>query len=310
MGKIPVIVILGPTAVGKTALSVKLAKKWQGEVISGDSMQVYQGLDIGTAKITPEEMEEVPHHLIDVASPDTAFTAADFKHLTEQAIETIWQKGHLPIIAGGTGLYIQSVFYDYEFGQTGKNEAYRQKLAEYSNEELWQMLKEKDPKSASEIHANNKQRVIRALEVIHETKQPFSDFQVHKQLKATYAPCFIALDMERGQLYERINSRVQQMLANGLEQEAFRLYEQGIPQSQASKGIGYKEWIPYFEGNETKEEVIAAIQQNSRHFAKRQLTWFRNRMTVHWLDAADEALLQKADHLIRAFLEDNPDWRF
>ncbi|WP_239254833.1 tRNA (adenosine(37)-N6)-dimethylallyltransferase MiaA [Listeria ilorinensis] len=310
MGKIPVIVILGPTAVGKTALSVKLAKKWQGEIISGDSMQVYQGLDIGTAKIKPEEMEGVPHHLLDVTSPDTAFTAADFKRLTEQAIETIWQKGHLPLIVGGTGLYIQSVFYDYEFGQTGKNEAYRQELANFSSEQLWQLLKEKDPKSASEIHANNKQRVIRALEVIHETNKPFSDFQVHNQLKSTYAPCFIALDMDRGQLYERINSRVEQMLAAGLEQEAFHLYELGVHQSQASKGIGYKEWGPYFEGACTKEEVISAIQQNSRHFAKRQLTWFRNRMTVNWLNATDEKLLQQADCLIQAFLKDNLDWRF
>lgn len=302
LSKIPVIVIVGPTAVGKTSLSIELAKKLNGEIISGDSMQVYQGLDIGTAKITPEEMDDIKHYLIDVTDPSVPFTAAKFQSETRKWIEEIHRAGKMPIIVGGTGLYIQSVFYDYGFGNSSEDKTYRAELERLDKTVLWQMLEQQDPESAAQIHENNKRRVIRALEVMHLTGKPFSEYQVHNELNATYKPLFLGLDLDRELLYERINQRVELMFEQGLVTEAKKLFDQNLVDVPAIRGIGYKELFPYFEGNSTLEEAKELIQKNSRHFAKRQLTWFRNRMDIDWIQAGTSTTEAEAMNKVTTFL--------
>ncbi|MBC2261527.1 tRNA (adenosine(37)-N6)-dimethylallyltransferase MiaA [Listeria sp. FSL L7-0091] len=302
MSKIPVIVIVGPTAVGKTNLSVAFAKKLDGEIISGDSMQVYRGLNIGTAKITPEEMGGIKHYLIDVTDPAVPFTAAKFQSETRGLIESIHNRGKLPIIVGGTGLYIQSVFYDYDFGNVSEDKAYRAELAQLDKTTLWQMLEQLDSKSAELIHENNKRRIIRALEVIHLTGKPFSEYQVHHALNERYQPLFLGLDLDRELLYERINQRVEQMFKQGLVAEARKLYDENLADVPAIRGIGYKELFTYFEGNSSLEEAKELIQKNSRHFAKRQLTWFRNRMDIDWIQAGTSTTEAEALNKAQSFL--------
>lgn len=304
MSAIPVIVIVGPTAVGKTALSIAVAEKFSGEIISGDSMQVYKGLDIGTAKVTTEEMHTIPHYLIDEVEPQTPFTAAKFQKATKQYIHQIAGRANLPIIVGGTGLYIQSVFYDYNFGTIAEDRTYRKELEKLDNDVLWEQLKALDSLSAERIHANNKQRVIRALEVIKATNKPFSAMHTHKEPVADFRPLYIGLDLPREQLYARINARVELMLQAGLVEEARNLYEQGLDKNlPAMKGIGYKELFAFFEGDTSLEAATDQIKQNSRRFAKRQLTWFRNRMDIHWLEADSQMLNNTAEQLITDFLK-------
>ncbi|WP_163653511.1 tRNA (adenosine(37)-N6)-dimethylallyltransferase MiaA [Listeria sp. PSOL-1] len=310
MNKIPVVVLLGPTAVGKTALSVLLAKTFHAEVISGDSMQVYRGLDIGTAKITTEEMQQVPHHLIDILDPKDAYTAAKFKSDAVKLIHDIAERGYLPMIVGGTGLYIQSVFYDYAFGGVKEDPAYRKKLEARSEEELWLELKRLDPASSKVIHPNNKRRVIRALGVIQQTKQPFSAYQTHLTLGEQFTPCFIGLNLPREKLYARINQRVDMMLELGLLAEAEKLFHMQLLNAPATRGIGYKELFLYFEGKLTLEEATEQMKKNSRHFAKRQLTWFRNRMDVTWIEAEQPETLQTAKQVIKEFLQLDDRLRF
>ncbi|MBF2444939.1 tRNA (adenosine(37)-N6)-dimethylallyltransferase MiaA [Listeria welshimeri] len=302
MSKIPVIVIVGPTAVGKTSLSIELAKKLDGEIISGDSMQVYRGLDIGTAKITSEEMCGIKHYLIDVTDASVPFTAAKFQSVTMALIESIHNRGKLPIIVGGTGLYIQSVFYDYDFGNSSEDKAFRAKLDSLDKVTLWKMLEQQDPESAKLIHENNKRRVIRALEVIHLTGKPFSEYQVHHKLNDMYKPLFLGLDLDRALLYERINQRVDIMFEQGLVSEAKKLYDENLADVPAIRGIGYKELFTYFEGNSTLEEAKELIQKNSRHFAKRQLTWFRNRMEINWIQAGTSSTETEAMNKVKTFL--------
>lgn len=304
MSAIPVIVIVGPTAVGKTALSIAVAEKFSGEIISGDSMQVYKGLDIGTAKVTTEEMHTISHYLIDEVEPQTPFTAAKFQKATKQYIHQIAGRANLPIIVGGTGLYIQSVFYDYNFGTIAEDRTYRKELEKLDNDVLWEQLKALDSLSAERIHANNKQRVIRALEVIKATNKPFSAMHTHKEPVADFRPLYIGLDLPREQLYARINARVELMLQAGLVEEARNLYEQGLDKNlPAMKGIGYKELFAFFEGDISLEAATDQIKQNSRRFAKRQLTWFRNRMDIHWLEADSQMLNNTAEQLITDFLK-------
>lgn len=304
MSAIPVIVIVGPTAVGKTALSIAVAEKFSGEIISGDSMQVYKDLDIGTAKVTTEEMHTIPHYLIDEVEPQTPFTAAKFQKATKQYIHQIAGRANLPIIVGGTGLYIQSVFYDYNFGTIAEDRTYRKELEKLDNDVLWEQLKALDSLSAERIHANNKQRVIRALEVIKATNKPFSAMHTHKEPVADFRPLYIGLDLPREQLYARINARVELMLQAGLVEEARNLYEQGLDKNlPAMKGIGYKELFAFFEGDISLEAATDQIKQNSRRFAKRQLTWFRNRMDIHWLEADSQVLNNTAEQLITDFLK-------
>lgn len=285
-----VLVIAGPTGVGKTALSIHLAQRFQGEIISGDSMQIYRGLDIGTAKVTPAEAQGIPHHLIDIKDPGESFSVAEFQHLAREKIDEITSRGKLPMIVGGTGLYIQALLYDYDLGgrlESG-SQALRERYAAFATEEgnqaLWELLQEKDPQAAAKIHFNNQRKVIRALEVLERTGR--SILAPENEPQKRYDDFLIGLTTERSLLYQRINERVEQMFAAGLVKEAAIL--RALPESQAAKGIGYREFFPYFAGEEDLAAVKEAIKQDSRRYAKRQLTWFRNRMTPHWVDLVQQ----------------------
>ncbi|ATA59633.1 tRNA (adenosine(37)-N6)-dimethylallyltransferase MiaA [Geobacillus stearothermophilus] len=286
-----VVVIVGPTAVGKTRLGIALAKKLGGEIISGDSMQIYKGMDIGTAKVKPDEMDGIPHHLLDIKEPCEPFSVVEFQRLCRALIADISARGRLPIIVGGTGLYIQAAIYDYQFSDAPSDEAYRRALrqlaAEQGVEALHRQLEAVDPESAARIHPRNVRRVIRALEVYHSTGKPFSEWQRGQQKQLLYEAAIIGLTAERSVLYRRINERVDQMIAEGLVDEARALYDRGFRDCQAVQAIGYKELYDYFDGRVSLEEAIEQLKQNSRRYAKRQLTWFRNQMPVEWFDMTD-----------------------
>ncbi|RKL69080.1 tRNA (adenosine(37)-N6)-dimethylallyltransferase MiaA [Salipaludibacillus neizhouensis] len=287
----PLIVVVGPTAVGKTATSIQLAQHFNGEIISGDSMQVYRDMDIGTAKITPEEMEDVPHHLIDIINPQDSFSVADFQSAANTAIHKIYEKGRIPFIVGGTGLYVNAVLYNYDFSEKGEDTAFRERLEQYAeengNEALHSQLKDIDPESYQELHPNNRRRVIRTLEVYHLTGKPLrSDKEENRS--SSYDFYVIGLTMDRDKLYERINLRVEQMIQDGLIEEVKKLTNEGFASVQSMQAIGYKEITPYILGDCSKEEAIDNLKQNSRRFAKRQLTWFRNKMDIEWFDMTDD----------------------
>ncbi|MTD42416.1 tRNA (adenosine(37)-N6)-dimethylallyltransferase MiaA [Erwinia sp. CPCC 100877] len=279
-----VLVIVGPTAVGKTALSVELANKLNGEIISGDSMQVYKQLDIGTAKATEQERAGIPHYLIDCRELSETYSVADFQKEGRRAIEAISAKGKLPIVVGGTGLYIQALLYDFELGSKDESSEIRQFYEEFAeqhgNQRLWLLLEEKDPKAAASIHFNNRKKVIRALEVFDKTGH--SILAPKETPKKLYDYFLVGLETERSLLYDRINKRVDAMLQEGLLKEAELLYQ--IQPEQSVQGIGYKEFFTYFAGNDSFEAAVAQVKQNSRRYAKRQLTWFRNRMNASWWD--------------------------
>lgn len=283
-----VVVIIGPTAVGKTKLSIELAKKYNGEIISGDSMQIYKGMDIGTAKIQPDEMGGIRHHLIDIKNPDESFSVAEFQELVREIMNEVTARGKLPFIVGGTGLYIQSVLNDYQFGEIQTDPSFRKQLEERANLEgngkIHQLLKEVDPESAERIHANNVRRVIRALEVYHCTGKKITELQQNTPTEFLYDTALIGLTMDRDLLYERINKRVDIMMNQGLLQEVDSLYKMGYKDCQSIQAIGYKELYEYFNGRVTLEQAIETLKQNSRRYAKRQLTWFRNKMDVEWFD--------------------------
>ena len=304
-----VLVIVGPTAVGKTALSVELAKKFHGEIISGDSLQVYKKLDIGTAKIKTSEMEGIPHHLIDVIEPNETYSVADFQKAGRKLITEITERGRLPMIVGGTGLYIQSLLYDFQLGAkeesvTAVRKKYEELAETLSKKELWEYLKTKDPLAAEKIHWNNQRKVIRALEVFEVTGYSITTPQ--EEPARLYDYCMIGLNTERALLYQRINQRVDSMLEEGLLEEARFVYELG--EVQASQGIGYKEFYPYFKGEESLENVVGQLKMNSRRYAKRQLTWFRNRLDAHWFDLlAESSSMEQIDQLIRTWLEEKDD---
>lgn len=284
------IVIIGPTGVGKTNLSIELAKRFSGEVISGDSMQIYKTMDIGTAKITAEEMRGIPHHLINIKEPTDGFSVAEFQQLVRKKVTEITNRGHLPIIVGGTGLYIQAVLYDYQFPHAPSDFLFRKHMentvAEKGKDWLYEELEKKDPESAKKIHPNNIRRVIRALEVLHCTGKTMSQYEKAQSFELLYDSAIIGLTMERGQLYKRINQRVDQMLAAGLVEEVKMLYDQSIRNCQSIQAIGYKELYAYFDGKTTMEEAVEQLKQNSRRYAKRQYTWFRNKMNVTWFDVS------------------------
>lgn len=288
--KKPLIILTGPTAVGKTNLSIKLAKLVGGEIISADSMQVYKGMDIGSAKITKEEMDDVPHHLIDILEPWDEFNVVVFQKKCKEAIAGIYERGHIPILTGGTGFYIQAVLKDIDFTENDDNSEYRTQLEELGKEKgadhLHNMLKEIDSASAEAIHANNMKRVIRALEFYHFTGKKISE---HNEQEAEKEPaynfCYFVLNDDRDKLYERIEQRVDIMLKNGLEDEVYRLLEKSCNRDMVSmQGLGYKEMIDYLEGKITLEEAIYIIKRDTRHFAKRQITWFKREKDVIWLN--------------------------
>lgn len=288
-----IIVIVGPTAVGKTDFSIELAKRFNGEVVSGDSMQIYKKLDIGTAKATPLEMDGIPHHLIDIKEIDEPYSVSDFQEDASKKIEEITSSGKVPIIVGGTGLYIESLLYPVSHsGEAEPNFELRNELEEYAkengNQGLWERLNKIDTDAAEKIHPNNVRRVIRALEVYYEIGQLFSSFQNERKKKdSIYDAYIICLNTDRSLLYERINKRVDIMIEEGLLEEAQELWNKlgPEPKAQSTKGIGYQELFPYFNDESNLDEAVAKIKQNSRRYAKRQLTWFRNRLeNVHWYD--------------------------
>ncbi|TDM24372.1 tRNA (adenosine(37)-N6)-dimethylallyltransferase MiaA [Macrococcoides canis] len=300
MNKIPLIVIVGPTAVGKTALSIEVAKAVNGEIISGDAIQVYRGMDIGSAKITQEEMEGIPHHLIDILNPDEAYSAAQFKAHAEKLIEDIYSRGKTPMIVGGTGLYIQSVLYEYEFEE--EDNALKKdilcKLEQYNKETLYAMLKDKDPKAAALIHMNNRQRVLRALTYYEMHHKSITDQKKSQTLSPKYDTFIIGLNMPRPILYDRINHRVLLMIEQGLVQEVSTLLSKGYREKQSMTAIGYKEIIPYIDGEVSLNQAVESLQQNSRNFAKRQLTWFNNQMKIDWFDTDDLSVQTITDQIM------------
>ena len=288
----PLVILAGPTAVGKTDLSIQLAKRIGGAIISADSMQVYKYMDIGSAKVMPEEMEGVKHYLIDELDPSDEFNIVRFQQMAKEALNEIYANGQIPIVAGGTGFYIQALLYDIDFTHQDSNEAFRKKMAdfvaEHGAEALHEKLKEMDPVSYETIHANNTKRVIRALEYYHLTGQPISahNEQEHKK-ESPYNFAYFVLTDDRAHLYERIDRRVDLMMEKGLVDEVKRLYDMGYHKDMVSmQGLGYKELLSYLDGECTLDEAVYIIKRETRHFAKRQLTWFRRERDVIWLDKA------------------------
>ena len=288
--KRPLIVLTGPTAVGKTSLSISLAKAVNGEIISADSMQVYKKMDIGSAKIRPEEMQGVKHYLVDVLEPEEEFHIVKFQQMAKEAMEEIYKKGKIPILVGGTGFYIQAVTRDIDFTEAQQENTYRaelEKLAETEGAEyLHDRLKEVDPASADTIHANNVKRVIRALEFYHQNGTPISAHnEEQKKQTSPYNLAYFVLNAPRDILYERIDKRVDQMLEEGLVKEVADLRQEGCHRGMVSmQGLGYKEILAYLEGEYPLEEAVRILKRDTRHFAKRQLTWFRRESDVIWVD--------------------------
>lgn len=290
MCKQPIVILTGPTAVGKTALSIRLAKQIDGAVISADSMQVYRHMDIGSAKISREEMAGVPHYLIDELEPDEEFHVVRFVELAKKYMEQIYSEGKIPIIVGGTGFYIQALLYDIDFTEQECDEAYRHTLEQLAKEKgtgyLHAMLREVDPESAEAIHANNVKRVIRALEFYHLSGQKISEHnEKERQKSSPYNFAYFVLSDDRANLYQRIDRRVDLMIEQGLVEEVAKLKEMGCHSGMVSmQGLGYKEILDYLDGMRTLEEAVYIIKRETRHFAKRQLTWFRRERDVIWLE--------------------------
>lgn len=291
--KPPLLVLTGPTAVGKTKLSISLAKAINGEIISADSMQVYRHMDIGSAKIRKEEMEGVPHYLVDVLEPEEEFHIVKFQQMAKEAMKEIYSRNKIPILVGGTGFYIQSVTKDIDFTEAEQETAYRQELEALALEKgsafLHEKLREVDPQSAEEIHENNVKRVIRALEFYEQNGFPISQHNVEqKQRQSPYQLAYFVLNAPRPLLYERIDRRVDEMIQEGLVKEVQTLKERGCHRGMVSmQGLGYKEILDYLEGNCSLEEAVRILKRDTRHFAKRQITWFKREEDVTWVNKDD-----------------------
>lgn len=288
--KKPLVILTGPTAVGKTKASIGLAKAIGGEIISADSMQVYKQMDIGSAKIKPSEMDGIPHYLVDILEPDEEFHVVLFQQMAKQAIQKIYEKGKIPILVGGTGFYIQAVLYDIDFSENEKDTSYREELEKLAQtkgaEYLHDRLREVDEKSAQDIHANNVKRVIRALEYFHQTGEKISEHNEEQRKKVSpYNFSYFVLNDERAHLYERINLRVDQMINEGLVREVQSLKEKGYTRDMVSmQGLGYKEMLDYLDNKCSLEDAVEIIKRDTRHFAKRQITWFKRESDVTWID--------------------------
>ena len=286
-----VVVIVGPTASGKTALSIELAKKINGEIISSDSMQIYKDMDIGTAKVTKEEMQGIKHYLVDFVSPDCRYTVSDFKKDSENAIKEILQKGKTPIVVGGTGLYVNSLIYGIEYQDMKFDEEYRNKLMELAESEdglkkLYEEANKIDPEATKKISSNDKKRIVRILEIYKATGKNKTEQEILSRQKGVdYDFKVFGIDMERSKLYERINLRVDIMLKQGLENEVKNLISKYSEFPTAMQGLGYKEVIEFFDGKTSRDEMIEKIKQESRRYAKRQLTWFKKNKETIWLDS-------------------------
>ena len=289
----PLIILTGPTSVGKTQLSLALAKRVNGEIVSADSMQVYKNMDIGTAKIMPEEMDGVPHYLIDEFEPDEEFNVVKFAQLAKQYIQQIYDKNKIPILVGGTGFYIQAVLYDIDFTENDSDHSYRTELEALHQEHgfpyLYEMLKKIDPESAETIHPNNTKRVIRALEFARQTGDKISEHNKEQREKQSpYQYCYFVLNKDRAKLYETINLRVDKMIDDGLVEEVKILAKKGYTKDMVSmQGIGYKEILSYLDGEYSLEDAIDILKRDTRHFAKRQITWFKREKEVTWVNKDD-----------------------
>lgn len=303
--KRPLIILAGPTAVGKTAASIRLAKAIGAEIISADSMQVYRHMDIGSAKIRQEEMEGVPHYLIDVLEPEEEFNVVRFQKMAKAAAEEIYAKGKIPLVAGGTGFYIQALLYDIDFTENDGDTSYRRSLEKTAEEKggeyLHAMLREADPKAAEEIHPHNIKRMIRALEFHHQTGGKISEHnEAEREKSSPYDFAYFVLTDERSRLYERIDRRVDKMMEEGLLEEVRYLKERGVKrESTAMQGLGYKELYAYLDGECTLEEAVRIIKRDTRHFAKRQLTWFKRERDVIW---ADKSVIGQSDDAVVDFM--------
>ena len=312
--KKPMIVLTGPTAVGKTNLSIRLAKKIGGEIISADSMQIYKKMNIGTAKISPEEMAGVPHYLVDELDPGEEFNVVAFQQMAKKAMKQIYENGHIPIVVGGTGFYIQALLYDVDFSEHETEEKYRQELValeqEKGREYLYEMLKQADPEYAAIVHSNNVKRVIRALEYYHETGRKLSEHNAQQRENSSpYQFVYLVLNDEREILYDRIDRRVDQMMEAGLLQEVEALVKEGYERTLVSmQGLGYKEFFDYFDGKCTLEETVDIIKRDTRRFAKRQLTWFRREKEVCWMNKQDYPDGDALFHEILKILKEKEIW--
>lgn len=309
------LVLVGPTAVGKTKLSLEAAVRLGCEIISGDSMQVYRGMDIGTAKATLEERALVPHHMIDIHDPDYLFSVAEFQERSRRLIEDIHGRGKLPFIVGGTGLYIESVCYGYRFSEGGIDEPYRRELNDYADrygeEALHAMLAKADPESAQRIHVNDRRRTIRALEVLRATGVPLSSQLAGQKKETPYELCIVGLTMDRQILYKRIEARIDQMIEQGLVLEVSELLKRGYsPDLPSMQGLGYKEIVGYLQGHYDLAFAIDLLKRNTRRFAKRQLSWFRRMKDIRWIDVTDSnfsAQFQTFHDLLAGKFTPNPE---
>ncbi len=299
-----VIVICGPTASGKTGLSVKLAQAMNGEIISCDSMQIYKDMTIGTAKVTEEEMQGIQHYLIDFVSPEERYSVADFQKDSEKAISKILAKGKTPIVVGGTGLYVDTLVYHIQYPEVETDLTYRQQLEKMIEEQgletLYQKAKEIDLQATEKISNNDQKRIMRILEIYHQTGKTKTQLEIEsRREEPPYEYLMYAIDMDREKLYDRINQRVDIMIEQGLIEEVQELLKKYKNFPTAMQGLGYKEVVPYLQGNITKEEMIENLKQETRRYAKRQLTWFRKNKEIKWLNG-----LAPAEENIQRILED------
>lgn len=301
-----IICIVGPTASGKTKLGIEMAKKYNGEIISADSVQVYKGLDIGSAKVKPEEMDGIRHHLIDICTPDEEYDMTNFQKEARILIDEITSRGKMPIIVGGTGLYINSLLFDYETNAPKRDEALSKEFASLSNEQLHKMLEEIDPEQAKLLHPNNRRRVERAIEIFKTTGQSKSEAIAKQDKKPLYDALIIALKPEdREELYIHINSRVDLMVKEGLINEVKTVISQYGSQIKSLNSIGYREVIDYLEEKISEKDMVELIKKNTRNFAKRQITWFNNQINATWVatDYKDFAkTVAKTEQIIKTFI--------
>ncbi|MGY5486513.1 tRNA (adenosine(37)-N6)-dimethylallyltransferase MiaA [Paenibacillus sp. ALE2] len=286
------LVLVGPTAVGKTKLSIEMARQFDAEIISGDSMQVYRHMDIGTAKISEQEMKGIKHHLIDIHEPEYPYSVARFQEDCRRLIPDIQSRGKLPFIVGGTGLYVESVCYEYQFSEVGADEAFRQEQLDYADQygadALHARLQAVDPESALRLHPNDRRRVVRALEIYHVSGTTLSSQLASQKKESPYQLCIVGLTMDRQMLYKRIEDRIDGMLDQGLVAEVTSLMERGVRSDAISmQGLGYKEISSYLRGEVSLEEAVTWLKRDTRHFAKRQLSWFRHMKDIQWVDVTD-----------------------
>lgn len=286
------LVLVGPTAVGKTRMSIELAKAFHCEIISGDSMQVYREMDIGTAKITQDEMQGIPHHLIDIHEPEYPYSVAEFQESATRLIGEIQERGKLPFIVGGTGLYVESVCYGFQFSDSGSDEAFREEQFRYAEQHGPQALHDKlravDPVSADRLHMNDQRRIVRALEIHHLTGEKWSDQLAAQKKESPYDLSIIGLTMDRAKLYSRVEERIDLMIEQGLVDEVKSLLDRGVARGHISmQGLGYKEIAAYLQGEVSWEAAVEWLKRDTRRFAKRQLSWFRHMKDIEWVDVTD-----------------------